>query len=95
MEKIELGIDYLESIQFVDQMHEVTLDNGWEVLFNITADVTVSENIGATFYEENQSTVDIQNLEIELLEVYDDNELLELSEAQEKEIKTEILKWIE
>lgn len=94
MGKIELFIDYTESIQLVDQTHEITLDNGWEAIVNITADVTVSENIGATFYDESQSSVNIENLEIEITEVWDGEDLLQLSEAQIKEIKREILENI-
>ena len=95
MEKIQLGINYSESIQFIDQTHEVTLDNGYDVIFNITAEVIVSDNIGATFYDETQKSVQILNLEIEILEVYLGEDLITLDDSAEKELKTELLKWIE
>lgn len=95
MKKIELGINFSEEIQFIDQTHEVTLDNGYEVIFNVTADVTVSENIGANYYEESQVTVDVQNLEIDILEVWDNEDLLELSEERLKAIRKEIKDNIE
>ena len=95
MEKIELGIDYLEPLQLIDQTHEVTLDNGYDVIFNITAEVIVSENIGATFYDETQKSIEILNLEIEILEVYLGEDSTTLDDSAEKELKTELLKWIE
>jgi len=95
MEKIELGIDYLEPLQFIDQTHEVTLDNGYDVIFNITAEVIVSENIGATFYDETQKSIEILNLEIEILEVYFGEDLVTPTDSQEKEIKQQILENIE
>nr|DAI89646.1 MAG TPA: hypothetical protein [Caudoviricetes sp.] len=95
MEKIQLGINYSESIQFIDQTHEITLDNGYDVIFNITAEVIVSDNIGATFYDESQTTVDVQNLEVEIIEVYSGEDLIILSDSAEKELKQQILENIE
>lgn len=95
MKKLELGYDFLEPIQFIDQTHEITLDNGYEVIVNITADVIISENIGATFYDENQVTVDVQNLEVNILEVYSGEDLLELSEERLRAIRKEIKDNIE
>ncbi len=94
MTAINLEIDYVPGINYIDEYFERLLDNGWEVSFNVTGNAYLIEDIGNDFYEENQSTVDL-DLDVEILEAWNDEGMIELTPAQEKEIKTEILSYIQ
>lgn len=87
MKKIKLGINYLEDIQLIDETHEITLDNGWEATINIVADVIVSGNNGASYYDEPQKSVEVHNLAIEILEVWNEEESVDMTPTELKELR--------
>lgn len=87
MKKIELGINYLEDIQLIDETHEITLDNGWEATINIVADVIVSGNNGASYYDEPQKSVEVYNVAVEILEVWNGEESVDMTPTELKELK--------
>lgn len=94
IETIELNINYEEDYQFIDELHEIDLDNGYSVIFNFSAEVYIKHD-RRDFYDEPQFKVNVGCEHIEILEIYDGQETIELTPAQEKELKTDILKWIE
>lgn len=94
IEKIELNINYEEDYQFIDELHEIDLDNGYSVIFNFSAEVYIKHD-RRDFYDEPQVEVKVEDQIVEIIEVYDGDDLIELSPAQEKELKTEILSYIQ
>ena len=93
-ETIELNINYDEEYQFIDEKHEIELDNGYSTIFNFSAEVYIKTDRRG-FYDEPQFKVDVGCEHIEILEVYDGEETIELTPAQEKELKENILNYIE
>lgn len=93
--KIIIGYTYNEPYQLIEETHTIDLENGWEVTFTYSAEVYVSENIGSSWYEENHSSVSIENENVEIHEVFADEDEIKLEEFQEKELKINILNNLE
>lgn len=95
LKPIQVQIDYSEPIQFLEEFFSLDLDNGYTVNFIYKAEIIIAENLGYNYYEENQTSVKTLNPEIEILDVWDEDDLILLSDSAEKELKQELLKWIE
>jgi len=96
MKTIELNIDWTESMQFIEQQETVFLDDGSTAEISIFAEVTIYDNVPISFYDERQQSVKVENLEIEILELWNKiGEKITLDDSAEKEIKQQILENIE
>lgn len=89
-QKIKINIDFSESMQYIEESFDITLNNGWDAIFTFFAEIIISENKGANFYEENQLDVKIEYLEINDLEVFDGEEPIILDETAQKQLKQNI-----
>ena len=94
-QKISIGYLYDEPYQLIEETHTVDLDNGWEITFTYSCEVYVSENVGSTWYDENQTNVLIDNSEVNIHEVWDGEQEIKLDEIAEKRLKLEILNSVE
>lgn len=91
LKNIELVVDYSESMQYIEQQETVDFDNGYSALVNIFAEVIISTDTPISFYDERQSNVSIEDVQIEIIEAYNEyDEPMELGETTEKELKKEI-----
>jgi len=92
---IQINYSYDEPYQLIEETHTIDLENGWEVTFTYSAEVYVSENVGFGYNEENQSSVSIENENVEIHEIFFDEQEIKLDEIAEKELKINILNNIE
>ena len=94
MKQLELDIDFTEEIQYLQQEFFDVEIGEYFVNFIFSADITIDYSTPVSFYEERQNTVKILNPEIEIQETFKGEEMVELTPAQEKELKKEILNSI-
>ena len=94
MKTITLPIDYSPGIHYIDEYCEVKLDNGHDVNFNLMGTVYVKEDAGLTYYDEPQQITDV-DLKVDIIEVWNGEELVELNGIEETNLKIEILSYIE